>query len=230
MGLQAPSNDELKEEIKEETEQNSPIYGKEEVAREPLQEVQKVPETEPPVFQPKFLTPIDLRNGEETSQRELKAAPRQYSTDSLQGARLSTRIATQEAEAPVKSGGHPNTRNSPIQEARTPSTVIAKVIDETPKGQVNALAERTLNRVPSFREIPKDDVKSPVKEIPQAPRVVSSEVVTKASPLEQRNVKQPTFEVRAASSDTLTTTEDEETVVLPAFKMRKSKKKFSTKF
>jgi hypothetical protein len=90
-----------------------------------------------------------------------------------------------------------------------PARVIAKMADEPPREEVNVLADRKLNRTTSFPKIPRDEVKSPVKE----------------------EVKPPTVEAKETPNEAPTTTEEEEMWTPPQnFKMKRSKKKFSTRF
>lgn len=221
----------MKEQTKEDTEKNVPIYMKEDVIEMPKEEVNIVQiEHSPP--QATFSRPSNSRNVEEPPPTEVKVAPRQHSTDFQQQARGPARINILEAAEPVTTEEKANPRDSTSQEAKTIPTVIAKLVDGPPKEDVKVLGDRKLNRTTSFPKIPKGEVNSPLKESHLAPRVVSSEETIKEAPhLEKEEVKAPTVEVKATLSDAMTTTEDEETVVLPQnFKMRKSKKRFSAKY
>jgi hypothetical protein len=257
MLLRMPSSNGLNEQAKEDTE--SPLHLQEEVAEtlvkeikaplqehsiplstcpdartleEPSQKQVKVPLQEHSIPQAPLSTRPDSKNEGPPPQKEVKVAPRQHSIDSQrQEARISTTASAQQMEEPVNGQSKGISRDPPSQKSRMPSIFTVKSVDEPQKVEVNLPSERKLNPTTSFPKTPREDVKSSAQELHVAPRVVSSEMIKDASQLEKEETKLPTVEVKAALSDALTTTEDEDVVVMPQnFKIRKSKKRFSAKY
>ena len=230
-----PAIEEPKQQAKEDTERDIPVHINEQVIETPKEQM-KVSQREQVAPQTTFPTRVSTRNVDEPPLEGVKVTPRQYSTDSLQQSRVSAKVTAQDSTAPTNREEKANSTNptnpdhSYRQEAKTPPSVIAKLLDEP----LNVVADKKLNRTISFPKIPKDEIRSPLKEVHVAPRQVSSEeVIKEISPpaLEKEDIRASTGDVRASLSDALATTEDEEMVVLPPnFKMRKSKKRFSTKY
>ncbi len=228
----APSKDESKEQTKEDTKMNFQIYtDTEENVVEAPKEVVKVPQRESPVPEARSSTNTDSREVEEPVKEDVKVAPRQYSFQ-LPEARDSLKFSVQEVEVAAKEEVKANRRDSLSQETRLPSTVIAKMADKPPREKVKVLTDRKLNRTTSYPKIPRDEVKSPVKELQVTPRVTSIEEIIEEVPhSENEEVKPPTVETRETPNEAPTTTEEEDMWAPPQnFKMRKSKKRFSTRF
>jgi hypothetical protein len=276
--LLAPSKDELKEQTKakEDARENFQVCMKEEVVEAPKEEV-KVPQREYSVPESRPSTRVDSRVVEEPAkkQEQTKAAPREYSRESLKAevriparassrevdvpaqeevkeapiqyskefqqpeARVSPSVTLQEVEEPVKEEVKATPRDSPRQEAKMPAKAIAKMVDEPPReevkpalSEVKELTEAILNRAPSFPKILSDEVKSPMREFQLAPRVASmEEVIEQVSHPTKEEVKSSTVEVRETLNAASTTTKAEEMWAPPKnFKMKKSKKTFSTRY
>lgn len=268
-----PSKNELKEQTKTDTRENSQVYIKEEAVEAPKEEVEvhRRQYSEP---EPRISTRIDSREAEEPekeqkqtnvapkehlkaevgisararsgavevpAQDEVKDAPRQYSREFRQPeAGVSPGVSVQEVQEPVKEEKKATPRDSPSQESRMLAKVKANTADEPPREEVkpvlseevNLLAYRKLNRTPSFRKIPSEEVKSPVKELQVAPRVASiEEMIEEVSHPAKEEVKTSMIEVRESPSAAPNPTESEEMWASPkSFKMRKSKKTFSTRY
>ncbi|KAH8685820.1 hypothetical protein BGZ60DRAFT_101935 [Tricladium varicosporioides] len=161
-----------------------------------------------------------------------------------------TNYSYQESTVSSRVSPLPSPREAPTHEARMPARIIAKISEEPlreevksvsqpAKEEVKPLTERKLNRTPSFPKIPKDDIKAPImKELQTTPRVASIEEMiedTKLPPTSapaKHEVKPPTEtkETTKEASTTKTTEGEEMWTPQPAFKMRKSKKRFSTRF
>lgn len=176
-----------------------------------------------------------------SAQEEVKEAPVQYLKEFQQPeTRVSPSVSLQKVEEPVKEEVKETPRNSPRQEAKMPAKVIARTVDEPPREEVkpalseevNVLAERKLTRTPSFPKSLSEEVRSPVREFQLAPKVASMEEVIEQVPHPTKEeVKSSTVEVRETVNAASTTTKAEDMWAPPKnFKLRKSKKTFSTRY
>jgi hypothetical protein len=176
-----------------------------------------------------------------SAQEGVKEAPVQYLKEFQQPeTRVSPSVSLQKVEEPVKEEVKETPRNSPRQEAKMPAKVIARTVDEPPREEVkpalseevNVLAERKLTRTPSFPKTLSEEVRSPVREFQLAPKVASmEEVIEQVSHPAKEEVKSSTVEVRGTLNAASTTTKEEDMWAPPKnFKLRKSKKTFSTRY
>jgi hypothetical protein len=149
------------------------------------------------------------------------------------------RIISQKVEFLGKEEVKVTPQCSQQQELRSIIKSTGKIDNEPPREEeksplreeVKILGDRKLNRTPSYPNIRREDMRSPVNEMQVIPKLASIEEIIEKVSLPAKEVKSSIFELGDALKNTAPTAEAEE-LWAPSknFKMRKSKKTFSTRF
>jgi hypothetical protein len=238
--LSAPSTNEVKEQAKQDTRENFEVYLKDKVPEAPKEEVKS-----PQVLQQEFSVPTSsfsprIKSWEPErspkNQEPKTATPRDASRDSL---KLEVRASSREAEEPAEEGVKvgPRDYSQEFQQSRVPISPRSSIQDiqapvkeddqeifkdfQTQKPEILAKANANIVDEP------------PRQEVKPTPRVVSIDEVFKEilQPAKEAKLSKIEIKEKETSNGSQTTTEAEDTWTPPkSFKMKKSKKTFSTRY
>lgn len=177
---------------------------------------------------------------EAPAQEEVKDSPGQFPTWFRQHeTRVSPRGSVPELQEPNDEEVKPTPKHSPSQGSRIFPIFTAKPVEESANEDVKPLLSeevhlpeyRKLNRTSSFRKIPIEEIKLPVKELQLESRVPSiEEMIEEVSHPVNVGLKSSTFEVRESTNAAPAKILAEETRAPKNFKMTKSKKTFSARY